>query len=177
MELQSPIESCLDRGAATVQNKGWGVMITWTYNHPPYLESGAELYKDMVRAYNNGAKYILVFDTNKDYTQGVLEAEHLDALKQFWQYAKNNPRTSSPINDRVAFVLPKGYACGFRGPYDKIWGFWKADSFSYEISANLGKLLEQYRTKLDIIYDDGLELDNAYGYSKLVFWNGTVYDS
>jgi hypothetical protein len=151
-------------------------MITWTYNHPPYIESGEELYEDLILAYNNGAKYILVFDSNKNYTEGILEEEHLEALKQFWNYAKNNPRTNEASSEKVAYVLPKDYAYGFRGPNDKIWRLWEADSLSYEISANLGNLLEQYGAKLDIIYDDGLELNNIYGYSKLVFWNGTVYD-
>jgi len=59
----------LCRGAATVQNKDWGVMITWTYMQPPYIESGPELYNDMMLAYENGAKYIIVFDSDKNYTK------------------------------------------------------------------------------------------------------------
>ncbi|MDH5375394.1 MAG: hypothetical protein OEW95_06230 [Candidatus Bathyarchaeota archaeon] len=165
----------LCRGAANMQNKDWGVMITWTYDEPPYIESGAELYDDLMLAYNSGAKYTAVFDTNKNYTQGILEEEHLEALKQFWQYVQHNPRNSDPISDRVAYVLPKDYAYGFRGPNDKIWGFWEADAFSNELCNNLGSLLEKYEAKLDIIYDDGLESNNTYGYSKLIFWNGTVY--
>jgi len=165
----------LCRGAATVQNKDWGVIIAWTYNHPPYIESGEELYNDMVLAYKNGAKYVAVFDSDKNYTQGILEEEHFEALRQFWQYAQDNPRTSVTVNDRVAYVLPKDYAYGFRGPNDKIWGLWEADAFSDELCVSLNSLMEQYGTKLDIIYDDGLELNNAYGYSKLIFWNGTVY--
>jgi hypothetical protein len=164
----------LCRGAATAQNKEWGVMITWTYNHPPYLESRRELYEDMVLAYDNGAKYILVFDTNKNYTHGVLEKEHLDALKDFWNYAKNNPRKLKASTERVAYVLPEGYAYGFRGPKDKIWGFWEGedDPLSYAISVDVGKFLEDYDTKLDIIYDDEIDVDGTY--SKYVFWNGTI---
>lgn len=146
----------LIRGAATVQNKEWGVMITWTYTKPPYIESGTELYNDLVLAYENGAKYVLVFDTNENYTQGILKEEHLDSLKRFWQYTKDNPRKSNMISDRVAYVLPKDYAYGFRGPEDKIWGLWNADDFSLEISTKLGSLLGKYGEALDIIYDDGL---------------------
>jgi hypothetical protein len=164
----------LCRGAATVQNKDWGVIITWTYTEPPYIESGKELYADLITAYKNGAKYIVVFDANKNYTQGTLKEEHLQALKQFWQYVQDNPRNNDPISDRVAYVLPKDYAYGFRGPNDKIWGLWEADTFSNELCKNLGSLIEKYETKLDIIYDDGLEPNNTYGYSKLIFWNGTV---
>jgi len=165
----------LCRGAANVQNKDWGVMITWTYNQPPYLESGEELYDDLVLAYENGAKYILVFDTDKNYTHSVLEDEHLAALKQFWQYAKDNPRASKPNSDRVAYVLPKDYGYGFRGPGDTIWGLWAADAFSFEISTELGGLIDSYQNKLDIIYDDGLKTNSSYGYSRLIFWNGTVW--
>ena len=167
----------LCRGAATIQNKDWGVMITWTYNEPPYIESGEELYDDMILAYENGAKYIVIFDTNKDYTHGILKEEHLDALKQFWQYTQNNPRTDTVTNERVAYVLPKGYAYGFRGPNDKIWGLWEANDFSFELCTTLGSLLEQYETKLDIIYDDGLNSSNTKAYSKLIFWNGTICDA
>ena len=60
-----------------------GVMITWTYNNPPYIESGNELYNDLVLAYENGAKYILVFDTNKNYTASVLEKNILRLWNSF----------------------------------------------------------------------------------------------
>jgi hypothetical protein len=164
----------LCRGAATAHNSEWGVMITWTYNDPPYLESGPELYEDLVLAYENGAKYILVFDTNKNYTDSVLEEEHLDALKQFWDYAKDNPRKIRASCERVAYVLPEGYAYGFRGPWDKIWGFWEGvdEELSYQISVDVGKALEEYDTKLDIIYEDEIFVDDTYW--KYFFWNGTV---
>ncbi len=167
----------LCRGAATAHTREWGVMITWTYNNPPYLESGPELYEDLVLAYENGAKYILVFDTNKNYTDSVLEEEHLDALKQFWDYAKDNPRKIGVPSERVAYVLPEGYAYGFRGPWDKIWGFWEGvdDPLIYQISVDVGKALDEYDTKLDIIYDDEIVVDDTYW--KYVFWNGTVVSS
>ena len=166
----------LCRGAATVQNKDWGVIITWTYNNPPYIESGEELYNDMILAYKNGAKYVVVFDSNKNYTQGILEEEHLEALRRFWQYVQDNPRTGDAPTDRVAYVLPKDYAYGFRGPNDKIWGLWEADAFSYELCMNLYSLMEQHGTKLDIIFDDGINRNNTNVYNRIVFWNGTVYD-
>ncbi|MCW4015416.1 MAG: hypothetical protein NWF06_03520 [Candidatus Bathyarchaeota archaeon] len=164
----------LCRGAATVQKKEWGIMVTWTYNEPPYIESGEELYDDMILAYENGAKYIVIFDTNEEYTHGILEEEHLNALKRFWQYIQDNPRTNNVKNDWVAYVLPKDYGYGFRGPNDKIWGLWAADDFSLELCTNLDSLLEQYGTKLDVIYDDGLNSSNTNAYSKLIFWNGTI---
>ena len=161
----------LCRGAASVQNKDWGVMVTWTYTEPPYMESGDKLYEDMVLAYDNGAKYIVVFNSNKEYTQGILGDTHFDALKQFWQYAHDNPRNAKPVEDRVAFVLPKDYAYGFRGPEDKIWGLWPADAFSLELGRTIGYLLGEYGSALDIIYDDGLEAGNTLMFSQLLRWD------
>ncbi|MCW4046711.1 MAG: hypothetical protein NWE99_04005 [Candidatus Bathyarchaeota archaeon] len=165
----------LARGAANVQGKDWGVMITWTYTQPPYLESATALYNDLVLAYENGAKYILIFDTNENYTHTTLQPEHRNALKRFWQYAVDNPRPSASPTDRVAYVLPDGYAYGFRGPDDKIWGLWQADDFSFAISTEVGGLIKKYQNSLDIIYDDGLEANETYGYNQMIFWNGTSY--
>jgi hypothetical protein len=124
-------------------------------------------------AYENGTKYVVILDTNEDYTQGILKQEHLNALKQFWQYVEDNPRTSDSISDRIAYVLPKDYGYGFRGPNDKIWGLWEADTLSYNLSVSVNSLLEEYGTKLDIIYDDGLEPDSTNGYNRLISWNST----
>ena len=163
----------LVRGAATAQNKDWGIIITWKYEHPPYIESGEELYNDVVLAYNNGAKYVVIFDTNQNYTHGVIGEEHLQAVRNFTEYAHKNPRTSEPASVRTAFVLPKDFAYGFRGPTDKIWGLWEANDLAFDISVRLGKLLQQYGSKLDVIYDDGIDYDGL-GYGKFIFWNGTV---
>jgi hypothetical protein len=166
----------LCRGAANILNRQWGVMITWTYTKPPYLESGSELYTDLVLAYENGAKYILVFDTNEDYTHDVLSEGHLNALKRFWRYAQNNPAGGDSAPDRVAYVLPKDYGYGFRGPEDTIWGLWSADDFSFKVSTEVGGFIDKYQNTLDIIYDDGLKTNSSYGYSEITFWNGTVWN-
>jgi hypothetical protein len=162
------------RGAANMHGKDWGAIITWTYTQPPYLESGEQLYDDLVLAYDNGAKFILIFDSNEEYTESTLKEEHLDALKQFWQYAKDNPRQNAQPSDRVAYVLPKDYGYGFRGPNDKIWGFWEADNLTNNVCGDLSNLLTQYDKRIDIIYDDGLDGSSTCGYSRLIFWNGTV---
>ena len=57
---------------------------------------------------------------------------------------------------------------------NKVWGLWEADSFSYSIGENLGRCLDGYGTKLDIIFDDENVFD--YNYSKYVFWDGSVYE-
>ncbi len=161
----------LCRGAATMHNKDWGAMVLWTYTVPPYLETGPELYKDLVLAYDNGAKYITIFDTNEGYTAGILQQEHLQALQQFWQYVQSNPRKSNSMNARTAYVLPADYGFGFRGPTDKIWGFWENDPLAYNLSVSVNGLLEKYGDKLDIVYEDGLQSGTNYGYNGLIMWN------
>ncbi|MCW4010229.1 MAG: hypothetical protein NWF05_06365 [Candidatus Bathyarchaeota archaeon] len=161
----------LGRGAASVHGKDWGVMITRNINDPT-PQTGQELYEDMVLAYQNGAKYIVVFDY-PSLQQGILNQEHFDALKQFWEYLQSHPRSQTPAADRVAYVVPKDYGYGFRGPADKIWGLWEADSQSAPIWNQANSLLQEYGTGLDVIYEDCLKL-NLSAYGKLVFWNGTT---
>jgi uncharacterized protein YndB with AHSA1/START domain len=75
------------RGAATLQDKDWGAIITWKYTEPPYLDSGANIYNQMVTAYNAGAKYITIFNypyNNTDNIYGTLTDEHFRALERFW---------------------------------------------------------------------------------------------
>ena len=161
----------LCRGAAQAQNKQWGVIITYTYTTPPYMESGEELYQDLIYAYDSGAKYIVVLDTNANWTAGALTDEHYQALKQFWQYIHDNPRNASPVGERVAYALPEAYAYGFRGPQDKIWGVWDADMTSFMLSISVSIMLEKYGSKLDIIYEDALQSGDTHGYGNIIYWN------
>lgn len=98
-------------------------------------------------------------------------------MQQFWQYVKNNPQSISTVSDRVAYVLPKDYAYGFRGPNDDIWGLWSADNLTYQIGTDVGNALGKYGGKLDLIYDDGLNVANTAIYGQLIFWNGTIRSS
>jgi len=159
----------LCRGAATTQGKDWGAIIAWEYTAPPYIQSASKLFNDLVLAYENGAKYVVVFDSNKEYTQTILTKEHLDAMKQFWQYTKDNPRSPVPISERTAFILPQDYAFGFRGPDDKIWGLWEADALSMNLSVNLANKLVEYGDNLDIVYDHPKV--GEIGYKNLIYWN------
>ena len=164
----------LCRGAATAQNKDWGAIITWTYTAPPYIESGEELYNDLILAYDNGAKYIVIFDGNEGWTGGILQPEHLDALQRFWNYIQSKTRQNNPVNERTAYVLPDAYGYGFRGPEDHIWGLWEADSLTHNITISVASLLNDYGEKLDILYDDGLQPGNNYGYKNLVYWDSYI---
>jgi hypothetical protein len=151
-------------------------MLTYTYTTPPYLASGPQIYSDLVLAYENGAKYFFLFDYAKNpdtnVADGILQPEHLDALRQFWEYVKQNPRTAE-IGERVAYVLPKDYAYGFRGPSDSIWGLWSADGFSSKVWNDVSDLADQYGSAFDIIYEDGLQ-NHAVPYNRAVLWNGTI---
>ena len=173
--LSKPLQIALCRGAATMHNEDWGVIITWSYTQPPYLENGNQLYDDMIYAYQNGAKYIIVFDSNPDYTQNILQQEQLDAIRQFWNYVQANPREENNVQDRMAFVLPTDYGYGFRRPNDSIWGLWPADNLSANIWNNVTSLVNKYKPNLDIIYEDDLQ-SSVIHYSKLIFWNGTGFN-
>lgn len=138
---------------------------------PPYVEPAENLYKDLVYAYDNGAKYIVVLDTNENWSTGCLTEEHFQAMRDFWEYIKNNPRKLYKATERVAYQLPESYAYGFRGPLDKIWGVWEADMTSFMISTSVGIMLEKYGSKLDIIYDEPPEPGRTFPYSKTILWN------
>ncbi len=171
-----PINIALARGAAAAYGKDWGVMLTYTYTSAPYLESGQQIYDDLVLAYNNGAKYFVVFDYAKDpntnVTYGILQPEHLQAMQRFWDYVKHNPQPAESSN-RISYVLPKDYAYGFRGPTDSIWGLWGPDKFSSKIWNDVTHLASQYGNRLDIVYEDSLQ-NHPYNFTKLIFWNGTT---
>ncbi|MCS7125217.1 MAG: hypothetical protein NZ932_07395, partial [Candidatus Bathyarchaeota archaeon] len=164
----------LGRGAANVQGKEWGVIITWTYNHPPYLENGTRLYNDLVTAYKAGAKYIAIFNYPRIESNpyGILTEEHFKAMEDFWRLI-NSPKLPKKVRARVAYVLPKDYGWGMRSPDDKIWGIWPPDSLSPLIWENMNKLIEKYGLKLDIIYDDP-RFSLKTKYAAIYFWNSTI---
>jgi hypothetical protein len=170
--LSKPLQLALCRGAATTSNEDWGVMITDTYTQAPYLENATQLYDDMVYAYQNGAKFILIFDSNLNYTENVLQPDQLNAMKQFWNYIHTSPQPQNSVQNRIAYVLPAGYGYGFRGPSDTIWGLWPADSLSVNVWDNVTSLLGQYEPNLDVVYKDSLQ-SNPVQYNKVIFWNGT----
>jgi hypothetical protein len=169
-------EIALCRGAANMLKKDWGTIVTWTYMYPPYIANSAEIYQDMVTAYNAGAKYVIVFDYPQypaDNQYGILTDEHFSAMKQFWHYATSCPRGAEKITAQVAYILPKDYGWGMRRLDDKIWGIWETDEKTPIIWENLNKLETKYGLKLDIIYDDPRY--NPKGkYYQVYLWNATI---
>jgi hypothetical protein len=173
--LSRPLHIGLCRGAATAQNRSWGAIVTWTYNDTRYLESGDELYSDLKLAYDSGAKYTIVFSYPTIGPYGTLLDEHFDALQKFWDYTRNNPYSRGVNEAKVAYVLPKDYGFGFRRADDTIWGLWNADELSKKVWSDANKLIAQYGSQLDIVYDDPKFIDVVKSrYDRLFFWNETV---
>ncbi len=165
----------LIRGAATLQGKMWGAIITWKYTHSPYLASGDEIYEQTSMAYRSGAKYVAIFNYAEDMqgSYGTLQPEHFQALERFWNEQVQNPNvTRGEVKAEAAFVLPKNYGWGMRRPDDTVWGLWQPPAEYQQIWTKLQELLGTYGEKLDIVYDDP-----AYPigdrYQQVYYWNQT----
>ncbi len=170
----------LVRGGARTFDRDWGAMITWTYSNftgSPYIESGTELFDDLLLAYNNGAKYAIVFDYPKvDSAQyGILTQDHLTALHKFWNYSSSYGRVDTEYkNVKTAYVLPADYGFGFRNPSDTVWGLWSGDSQTRGIYSDVDSLIRQKGAGFDIVCNYPTLLADAKGrYEELIFWNGT----
>jgi len=166
----------LCRGAAEMENRDWGAIVTWTYMNPPFLESGEEVFQDFLTAYNAGAKYIMLFNYPQypeDNQYGILTDEHFLAMKKFWEYTASTPSEAQDIDNRLALVLPNYYGWGMRKIDHKIWGIWNPDEKSYVIWNNLMKLEVKYGLRLDIIYDNPSNEDKRM-YKKTFSWNATI---
>jgi hypothetical protein len=163
----------LCRGAAKVQNKDWGAIVTLANNEPPVPENGSTVFNDMTMAYEAGAKYISVFNYELN-GQGILTEEHFNAMKQFWDNIHSSSADSwGKSTGQVAFVLPTDYGWGMRHINDRIWGLWDADNKSTQIWDNLNKLTDKYGLNLDIVYEDqNFSIQGLY--SQTYLWNSTI---
>ena len=164
----------LVRGAANLQGKDWGAIVTWKYDTPPYLENGTEMYDQMRVAYVTGAKYIVAFNYSPNGNGiGLLKDEHFLALQRFWNdIVQNKTVINGGVKAEAVLVLPKNYGWGMRSLQDNIWGIWQPDATSPQVWAALQTSLLKYGSKLDIVYDD-----SAYQvvgrYQQVYFWNQT----
>ena len=163
----------LVRGAARMQEKEWGVIITWKYDSEPYLDVGDQIYNQMMTAYQAGANYVVLFNypilEGNDY--GLMKGEHFIALERFWNEAAKTKKTDDAT---VAMVLPRNYGWGMRRPDDIIWGFYGTDEKTIPIATMMSKLLARYGTNMDIIYDDPAYPVAKGGYKKIYYWNDTI---
>ena len=167
----------LAKGAARLQGKQWGVIVTWKYDKPPYLDSGKEIYRQMVEAYQAGASYITIFNypSLEGYDYGVMQDEHFLALEQFWKNVVASKGQTIPDYRKadVALVLPRNYGWGMRSIDDKIWGMWGPDDKSPQVWAISRKLLSKYGLRLDIVYDDAA-FPVAGKYNQVYYWNDST---
>jgi hypothetical protein len=164
----------LVKGAARLQDKEWGAMITWKYDTPPYLDSGNQIYNQMLASYEAGAKYIAVF--NYPYeggAYGTLTNDQFNALQRFWNdiTTKKFADLSVPL---AALVLPKNFGWGMRNPNDTIWGFWTTDNRTQEVAVITSKLLSYYGASLDIVYEDQAYPVTKGNYQHVYYWNSTT---
>jgi parallel beta-helix repeat protein len=166
-----PLQISLVRGAAEAQNKSWGAIITWTYNQTSYLESGPQMYNDMVLAYDSGASYIAVYDSSQNYANTTLTPDHFKALKDFWNYVQQNPDKHGNLKADTALVLPQDYGFGFRSQDDSVWQYHNASSWTQKLYSDAQNLLNQYNSSLDIVYSD-LQFHNTIQstYSTVLYW-------
>jgi len=162
----------LVKGAARMQGKEWGAMITWTYRQWPYLGLYDQVYNEMLTSYEAGAKYIAVFDYpfNESTGQGTIDQNQLFTLQKFWNdiHQQNFPNFSTPD---AALVLPANYGWGMRDPNDTIWGFWPTDNKTFQIAQATGTLLAQYGVSLDIVYVDSQFPVSNIAYRHVYYWN------
>lgn len=167
----------LIRGAATMQNKSWGTIITWKYDGPPYLDTPENVYDQMLTSYTSGADYVVLFNypTYPETNQyGAMTDEHFKAMEDFWNNAVTNPEVvKGSTKAEAVLVLPQNYGWGMRNCDDKIWAFWEPDEKSEQIWTNLCLLLEQYGTNLDVIYEDP-NYSPADNYEQIYYWNQTI---
>ena len=168
-----PQTVALARGAARLQDKTWGTIITWTYDRPPYLVDGTEMFSQLVTAYEAGAKYEVIFDFPQipGNPYGILTDEHFLALERFW-----NKIPHLKVNDQpeAVLVLPHNYGWGIRNPSEPIWGLWPPDGNSAQIWGITQKLVTIYDTSLDIVYKDPKFPVTNRGYKQVYYWNQTV---
>jgi hypothetical protein len=171
----------LCRGAANAQNKDWGTIIVWnSLRHENLKEgnykTGEEMLADMKISYQNGAKYVVIFNYPifpEGNPYGILLDEHFVALEDFWKYTQGHPQDYGSITADTALVLPQDYGWGFRNPEDRIWGYWGPDDLSPQIWNITQILLDKYGFELDIVYDDpNFPILNKY--KTIYYWNQTL---
>jgi hypothetical protein len=167
------------RGAAKMQNKTWGTIITWTYDDPPYIIDNKEtIYEQLLMSYEAGATYVVIFN----YPQidgnpygGILTDNHFEALESFWNniVTESNQESIADYSQAEAvLVLPSNYGWGMRHENDRIWGMWGPDEKSPQTWEISRQLLSQYYLNLDIIFEDP-KFPVAGKYPKIYYWNQT----
>ncbi|MCL1977521.1 MAG: hypothetical protein FWG55_05410 [Candidatus Bathyarchaeota archaeon] len=162
----------LVRGAANLQNKQWGTILTWKYDQAPYLPDGEEMFEQMKTSYEAGADYVVIFNYSEDpRNPNTLQGEHFQALERFWNDVVQNPKIKhGGIKAEAVLVLPQNYGWGMRHSNDNIWGIWQPDNTLQQIWTQLQNKIDQYGLKLDIVFEDPSH-STTWKYSNIYCWN------
>jgi hypothetical protein len=157
----------LIRGAATLQNKSWGIVITWKYQNSPYLANGTEILSQMQTAFACGAKYFVLFDYYFDSDTnpyGTMHEEQFQALKSFWKEDMQNSKgVQDSIKADTVLVFPPNFGWGTRWDGDKVWGIFVGDEKTHQIWGIMQASLQQRGFGIDIVIDDqNYPLNNLY---------------
>lgn len=163
----------LSRGASNLQNKEWGMIITWKYQQPPYLANGTEILSQMRTGYETGSKYFVVFNYYEDNSgpYGTMKEEHFVALEQFWNDVVQNPKVvHGAIEADSVLVLPQNYGWGIRRIQDRIWGIYEPDNKTQQIWNIMQTLLQNHDLKIDIIYENS-DYPLPQAYKNIYYWN------
>jgi len=144
------------RGAANLQHKDWGIIITWKYDTVPYLDSGSEIFSQMRSAYECGAKYIILFNYYDLATShDTVKEEHLQALESFWNDVIKNPTvTQGSIKADSALVLPANYGWGMRWENDRIWGIFNANETTQQLWNLKQTELAGHELRIDFVFEN-----------------------
>ena len=155
------------RGAATLQGKEWGTIITWKYQQPPYLDRPTNILSQMTDSYECGAKYIIVFDyyPNNQSAYGTITQQDFNSMQTFWDDAVNHKITQGSIKADAVLVLPADYGWGARWPTDHIWGIFQPDNATVQYYNLMQTVLQQHGLRTDIVYaDPQCPLPSSYEY-------------
>jgi len=144
------------RGAATLQNKDWGVVLTWKYQQPPYLDNASDILSQMTTSYECGAKYIVLFDyyANNQSAYGTLTNQDFQVLQSFWSSAVNHKITQGSIKADSVLVLPANYGWGARWATDHIWGIFQPNNATVQYWNLMQTVLQEHGLRTDIVYAD-----------------------
>lgn len=180
-----PLQIALCRGAANAYGKDWGIMVTHESSKEQVLVTGDQLYKELVLSFDSGAKYAIIFNfaETERYPKepiypaeyGILHEEHLQALEQFWDYMQNNPQKQGSLKAEVALVLPPVFGMAFRSATDKIWGLFEPDNWSERVFSDVQTYVNQYASRLDIVYDDTAFNESIKNtYEQVIYWTSNI---
>lgn len=145
------------RGAANLQRKDWGIVITWKYDTAPYLDNGTEIFSQMKSAYECGAKCIILFNyyDGTAFAHDTMRNEHFQALASFWRDVVDNSSVAQgSIKADSVLVLPRNYGWGMRWENDRIWGIFNANETTQRLWSLKQSVLVDNDLKIDIVYEN-----------------------